>query len=209
MFYKIIIGGVVGIFCGKFLGFLLFNIPNNENLKIADNVFAVALVLFPYAAAELVSSYGFIAVFVSALIFRQKNPEHDYQKRVHQFSVTMEGLMEGILMLIIGGYLVFGVLEPLTFSMIAVSLTILFLVRPISGLIAFMGSDLPKHKKWVISFFEIRGIGSMYYLSYGIYIADFPQSDELWAITIFILVVSVILHGVSAKPVMQRFAKEN
>ena len=209
VFYKIIIGGVVGIFCGKFLGFLLFNIPNNENLKIADNVFAVALVLFPYAAAELVSSYGFIAVFVSALIFRQKNPEHDYQKRVHQFSVTMEGLMEGILMLIIGGYLVFGVLEPLTFSMIAVSLTILFLVRPISGLIAFMGSDLPKHKKWVISFFEIRGIGSMYYLSYGIYIADFPQSDELWAITIFILVVSVILHGVSAKPVMQRFAKEN
>ena len=209
VFYKIIIGGVVGIVCGKFLGFLLFNIPNNENLKIADNVFAVALVLFPYAAAELVSSYGFIAVFVSALIFRQKNPEHDYQKRVHQFSVTMEGLMEGILMLIIGGYLVFGVLEPLTFSMIAVSLTILFLVRPISGLIAFMGSDLPKHKKWVISFFGIRGIGSMYYLSYGIYIADFPQSDELWAITIFILVVSVILHGVSAKPVMQRFAKEN
>ena len=207
VFYKIIIGGIVGVICGKFLGFLLFNIPKNKNLKIADNVFAVALVLFPYAAAELVSSYGFIAVFVSAAVFRQKRPAHEYQKRVHRFSVTMEGLMEGILMLIIGGYLVFGVLEPLTFPMIAVSLAIIFLVRPISGLIAFTGSDLPKHKKWVISFFGIRGIGSLYYLAYGIYMADFPQSDELWAITIFIVALSVLVHGVSAKSIMERFAK--
>ena len=116
--------------------------------------------------------------------------------------------MEGILMLIIGGYLVFGVLEPLTFPMIAVSLVILFLVRPISGLIAFTGSDLPKHKKWVISFFGIRGIGSLYYLSYGIYMANFPQSDELWAITIFIVALSVLVHGVSAKSIMERFAKK-
>ena len=209
LFYKIIVGGVLGVVCGKFLGFLLFSIPEGENIKIADNVFAIALVFFPYAAAELVSSYGFIAVFVSACIFRQNKPDHEYQERVHRFSVTIEGLMEGILMLIIGGYLVFGVLEPLTFSMIAVSLAIIFLVRPISGLIAFMGSDLPKHKKWVISFFGIRGIGSIYYLTYGIYMADFPQSDELWAITIFIIVVSVIVHGVSAKPIMERFAKEN
>jgi sodium/hydrogen antiporter len=204
VFYKIIIGGIVGVVCGKILGFLLFNIPKNTNIKIADNVFAIALVLFPYAVAELVSSYGFIAVFISACFFRQKRPEHEYQKRVHKFSVTMEGLMEGILMLIIGGYLVFGVLKPLTFPMIAVSLAIIFLVRPLSGLIAFTGSDLPKNKKWVISFYGIRGIGSLYYLSYGIYMADFPQSEELWAITIFIVVISVFVHGVSAKPVMER-----
>lgn len=208
VFYKIIIGGIVGVVCGKLLGSLLFKIPDKENLKIADDVFAIALVLFPYAAAELVSSYGFIAVFVSACIFRQYRPEHEYQKKVHRFSVTMEGLLEGILMLIIGGYLVFGVLKPLTIPMIAVSVAIIFLVRPISGLIAFTGSDLPKHKKWVVSFFGIRGIGSMYYLSYGIYMADFPQSDELWAITIFIVAVSVFVHGISAKPVMERFAKK-
>ena len=207
VFYKIIVGGLVGVVCGKFLGFLLFNIPENRDVKIADNVFAIALVLFPYAAAELVSSYGFIAVFVSASVFRQKKPEHEYQKRVHRFSVTMEGLMEGILMLIIGGYVVFGVLKPLTIPMIALSLAVIFIVRPISGLIAFTGIDLPKHKKWIISFFGIRGIGSMYYLSYGIYMADFPQSEELWAITIFILVVSVIVHGVSAKSVMGRVEK--
>lgn len=118
----------------------------------------------------------------------------------------MEGLLEGVLMFIIGGYLMFGVLEPLTLPMILVSLAIIFLVRPICGLIAFIGSDWPKYKKWVVSFFGIRGIGSLYYLSYAIYMADFPQSDELWAMTIFIVAVSVFVHGVSAKPIMKRFA---
>lgn len=206
LFYKIVIGGIVGVICGKFLGFLLFNLPVHKNMKITDDVFAIALVLFPYAAAELVSSYGFIAVFVSACIFRQKRPEHDYQKRVHRFSITMEGLLEGVLMFIIGGYLMFGVLAPLTLPMIVVSFTIIFLVRPISGLIAFTGSDLPKHKKLIVSFFGIRGIGSLYYLSYAIYMADFPQSDELWAMTIFIVAVSVFVHGILAKPIMERFA---
>lgn len=204
--YKIIVGVVVGFACGKLLGFLLFKLPVYGEMKITDDVFAIALVLFPYAVAELVSSYGFIAVFVSACIFRQKRPEHDYQKRVHQFSVTMEGLLEGILMFIIGGYLVFGVLEPLSFPMIAVSLAIIFLVRPISGYLAFTGSDLPKHKRGVIAFYGIRGIGSLYYLAYGVYMADFPQSDELWAMTIFIITVSVFVHGISVKPIMQRFS---
>lgn len=68
-------------------------------------------------------------------------------------------------------------------------------------------SELPKHKTWIISFFEIRGTGSLYYLTYGIYMADFPQSDELWAITIFIVTVSVFVHGIYAKSIMERFTK--
>lgn len=202
LFYKIIIGGIAGLICGKFLAFLLFKLLEESSLQIDHGVFTIALVLFPYAVAELISSYGFIAVFVAACVFRQKMPDHEYQKEIHKFSTTIEHLMEGILMLIIGGYLVFGVLEPLTMSMILIAIAIIFIVRPLSGLIAFAGSDLPRHRKWVISFFGIRGIGSLYYLSYGIYMADFPQSDELWAITILIITLSVLIHGISAKPIM-------
>lgn len=200
--YKIIVGGVAGLICGKFLAFLVFKIFEKDLIKINGGVFAIALILFPYAVAELISSYGFIAVFVSACIFRQKRPEHDYQNEVHQFSTTMENLLEGILMVIIGGYLVFGVLEPLTLPMIFIAIVILFIVRPVSGLLAFMGSDMPANRKWVVAFFGIRGIGSLFYLSYALYMADFPQSDELWAITILIITVSVLIHGISAKPIM-------
>ncbi len=202
--YKIIIGAMVGLISGKVLAFLLFQLPDEPELKIADGVFAVTLVFLSYSIAELFSSYGFISVFVAACIFRQHQPNHDYQLRVHQFSVTMEQLLEGILMLMIGGYIVFGVFEPLTLPMILVALIVLFLVRPITGIIALVSNDLSWPTKLVISFFGIRGIGSLYYLTYGIYIADFPQADELWAITILIITISVFVHGISAKYVMDK-----
>lgn len=210
LFYKIIIGAIAGIVCGKILAFLLFKLVNKSRLKIDHGVFAIALVLFPYAVAELISSYGFIAVFVAACFFRQKRPDHKYQKEVHKFSTTMEHLMEGVLMLIMGGYLVYGVLEPLTLPMILLAIATIFIVRPISGIIAFIGSELPMQRRWVISYFGIRGIGSLYYLAYAIYMVDFPQSDELWAITILIVTGSVFIHGMTAKPIMDRLdIKEN
>lgn len=92
-----------------------------------------------------------------------------------------------------------GLAFPFTNLAIAVAV-----MRPISGFLAFSGSDLPKHRKWVISFFGIRGIGLLYYLAYGIYMADFPQSEEFWAIIILIVTVSVFIHGMSANPVMDR-----
>lgn len=200
--YKIIIGTVIGILSGKVLAYLLFQMPGIYELKIADGVFAVTLVFFPYSIADIFSSYGFISVFVAACIFRQHHPDHNYQKRVHQFSLTMEQLLEGILMLMIGGYIMFGVLNPLTLPMVIVALAVIFLVRPITGVLSLIGKGLPWPTKWIISFFGIRGIGSLYYLAYGIYVADFPQADELWAITILIITISVFIHGFSAKIAM-------
>lgn len=202
--YKIVIGGMIGLISGRFLALLLFKLPDEPKLKIADGVFAIALVFFPYSIAELFSSYGFISVFIAACIFRQQQPNHDYQKRVHQFSITMEQLLEGILMLMIGGFIVFGVLKPLTLPMILVALAVLFIVRPFSAIIAILDTKPKWPTKWVISFFGIRGIGSLYYLAYGIYVVDFPQAEELWAITILIITISVFIHGFSAEYVMDK-----
>jgi NhaP-type Na+/H+ or K+/H+ antiporter len=55
----------------------------------------------------------------------------------------------------------------------------------------------------VIAFFGIRGIGSFYYLAYATAAVTFPQAGELWAIVGFVVVVSVVVHGVSATPVMR------
>ncbi|WP_240731584.1 hypothetical protein [Hymenobacter radiodurans] len=54
----------------------------------------------------------------------------------------------------------------------------------------------------VISFFGIRGIGSIFYLAFALEKAEFPQARELWAILGFTMLVSISLHGVLATPVM-------
>ena len=56
----------------------------------------------------------------------------------------------------------------------------------------------------MIAFFGIRGIGSFYYLAYATAATTIPQRDEVWAVVGFVVVVSVIVHGIAATPVMRR-----
>jgi NhaP-type Na+/H+ or K+/H+ antiporter len=56
----------------------------------------------------------------------------------------------------------------------------------------------------VIGFFGIRGIGSLYYLAYALSDQEFPQPEELWAVTGLVILVSVVVHGIAATPVMER-----
>jgi NhaP-type Na+/H+ or K+/H+ antiporter len=55
-----------------------------------------------------------------------------------------------------------------------------------------------------ISFFGIRGIGSVYYLAYGLQEGAFEKPDLLWGATGFIILVSIVLHGITVTPVMRR-----
>jgi NhaP-type Na+/H+ or K+/H+ antiporter len=45
-------------------------------------------------------------------------------------------------------------------------------------------------------------VGSLYYLAYATGSAEFGRVDELWATVGFTVVLSVVVHGVAATPVM-------
>ena len=61
----------------------------------------------------------------------------------------------------------------------------------------------------VVAFFGIRGIGSLYYVAYATGQADMPGADLVWAVTGFVVVVSVVVHGIAATPVMRRLDRRH
>lgn len=199
--YRIVAGALVGAVTGWLLAKVLFSLASSDFFTTGS--IALSLTLMPYALAELAASYGFISVFVAACTFRQQESRHHYQQILHDFSEEMERILVAVLMFLIGAYIASGVLAPLTWESVAVALAVIFLVRPLAGMISFAGHPLPQWDKWVLSFYGIRGIGSLYYLAYAMHQADFPHAKELWAVVILILVISVIVHGLSAKPAME------
>lgn len=204
VFYKILAGTLIGAGSGWLLAILLFKTPIKDHLsRTMTGIVALSLTLLPYALAELASSYGFIAVFVSACIFRQQEKQHKYQKILHDFSEEMERLLVAVLMFFIGIYLSSGILASLTFEMVIVALLTICIVRPVTGLLAMPGCHLPRHKQWAVAFFGIRGIGSIYYLAYAMYHANFSQSQDIWSLVTLIVIISVAVHGSSARPVMR------
>ena len=203
MIYKVLIGLFLGWICGKFVGYLVFTVFEKYKLmKPTDGFVAISLMLCTYGLTELVHGYGFIAVFIAGLTLRHSEKTHHYHKELHSFTDQMERLLLGILLIFFGGSLASGILMPLTWEMALFSFGFLLLVRPLSSYISLIGSTMHWKEKFAISFFGIRGMGSVYYLAFAIGHASFADEKSLWAIVAFTMVISIIIHGLTATAVM-------
>ena len=79
-------------------------------------------------------------------------------------------------------------------------------IRPLSVGAALLGTQVTGAQRWLMGWFGIRGIGSLYYLLYAISHGIKPAlAQELLSITLAVVVASVIAHGVSVTPLMNRY----
>jgi sodium/hydrogen antiporter len=204
--WKIAAGVGMGYLVGRALGWLTFHLPNRAKLSRTGAGFvALGITCVAYGLTEMVKGYGFLAVFVAALALRATEPEHDYHQKLHDFAEELERLMMMVLLVLLGGAMTGGNLfAALTWQAAAFGLLALFVVRPIAGWIGLIGTDPPFGEKAAISFFGIRGIGSIYYLAYALQHAKFDTGHLLWSTAGFIILVSIVLHGITVTPTMRR-----
>ncbi|MFC4212362.1 cation:proton antiporter [Pedobacter lithocola] len=203
LLYKVAAGILLGWLCGKLVGYLVFSISEKFRLlKASDGFLAISVTLLAYSVTEALHGYGFIAVFVSGLTLRHFEKRHEYHQQLHSFTDQMERMLLAVLLIFFGGSLVSGILKPLNLEMIVVSLVFLMLVRPIVSYASLTKAKIHWKERLAISFFGIRGMGSIYYLSFALQEATFENVDTLWAIVAFTILVSIIIHGFTATSVM-------
>jgi NhaP-type Na+/H+ or K+/H+ antiporter len=200
-----IIGGVAGGWLiGRLVGWLTFHIPAETRLaRTGDGLIAIAATLVSYGLTEIIHCYGFIAVFVTALTLRHAHRDHEFQRDMHDVTEQIERLAMMVLLLLFGGALVSGLLMPLSWAEAAIALIILLVVRPLAGMIGLAGFKADQSEKLTLAFFGIRGVGSIYYLAYGLNHMSVPNADRLWAIVGFVILISVLLHGLTVTPIMR------
>ncbi|MEE6262002.1 cation:proton antiporter [Plantactinospora sonchi] len=204
--YRTVVGLAGGLLVGWLLGRLFFRV-RSERLRLArhsEGFLALAATFLSFGLIELVGGYGFIAVFVTARAIRAAERSHDYHQVLHNFAEQVERLLTVLLLLLFGGAVVTGLLAPLTWSAAALAIVLIVVIRPLTGWLSLIGTPGRPAERWVIASFGIRGVGTFYYLAYAASHADFPQLDLLWATAGLVVVVSVVVHGVAATPVMQR-----
>lgn len=209
VFYRIVAGTLIGAVSGFALAQLIFRLPAIRRMaRTMTGILALSLTLLPYGLAELAAGYGFIAVFVAACVFRRVERDNEYQLILHDFSEEIERVLVSVLMFLVGAYAVSGLFDALTLPMLITVVLILFAVRPAVGMLSLVGSHLSRRERWTVSFFGIRGIGSIYYLSFGVFHADFPEARALWAMVLAMVLLSVLVYGFSARPAMDALAGE-
>jgi NhaP-type Na+/H+ or K+/H+ antiporter len=209
-FYKIIVGVLVGLCAGWLISKIIYSVSQTKDhhSTLSIGLLALSLTLFPYGLAELLHSYGFIAVFIAACMHKQQETSFEYLEILHDFSEEMERTMVVVLFTLIGIYISNDYFVDFQWYMFPASIVILAIIRPIAGIIGLIGSGLPRAKKYIISFYGIRGIGSVYYLLYAFYHADFDQSNEVLALVTTVIILSVFIHGLSARSVLKKWLPE-
>jgi NhaP-type Na+/H+ or K+/H+ antiporter len=206
--YRLSVGIVGGLVTGWLLSRLVFRIPVGDMPLAETGEGLVALVgtFLTYGLVEMAEGYGFLAVFVAAVVMRQSEKHHDYHEVVHDFAEQTERLVNGVILVLFGAALAEGLLAEATWPMLGVVAAILLVVRPVSAAIALGG--VSEHR-WLTAFFGIRGVGSLFYLAYALEGHDFGINEELWSAVGLTVLCSIVLHGLSAGPAMQHYEESD
>ena len=202
--WEIGIGIIGGWLVGRAFGWLTFHIPGDGKLaRTGDGLIAIAATFVSYGVTEMVHCYGFLAVFVTALTLRHSHREHDFQRDMHDITEQVERLAMMVVLLLFGGALVSGLFANVGLADFVVAGVVLLVVRPAAGLIGLAGLDATRGEKLTLAFFGIRGVGTIYYVAYGLNHAPFANGDRLWGIVGLIILASILLHGLTVTPVMR------
>ena len=207
--YRIGMGALMGLLLGKGLSLIFFKFKDKmaaiRETEIEEGFFILAATLITYSMTEMVEGYGFLAVFVASVASRRiRNDDQAKASEIESYEAAdqVEQAVLGIFLIAFGGIIGTGGLRDLTWEGGLLGLALLLVIRPLAGLISFLPSRLPWVEKLALSYFGIRGVGSLYYLAYAHNSEVFPAIDGIWSIVNFTMLVSIFLHGFSVTPVM-------
>jgi sodium/hydrogen antiporter len=202
--WEVVVGIAVGWLIGKGAGWLTFHVPAKTKLaQTGDGLIAIAVTFVAYGVAEMLDCYGFLAVFIAALALRRSHRDHEFNADMHSITEQVERIGMMVVLILFGGALVSGLLAPLRWQDALAAVALILVVRPLSGLVALAGLKADWGERLTLAFFGIRGVGSFYYLAYGLNHLELLEGSRLWAITGLAALLSIILHGLTVTPVMR------
>lgn len=207
--YELGVAVILGVGLGYLLARIIFSMPTEGALaKAMTGLGALAATLIIYGFTESFGGYGFLATFIGAVVIRQTDRKHPLHKELHAFTEKSERVLTAAILLAFGAAIAGGLLDPLTWTLAGCALLIVFVVRPLAGMIGFIGfKKAPWREKLAISFLGMRGIGSLYYLAYALNKEHFPGADEIWALVGLVIVISIFVHGITATPITEKLDK--
>ena len=198
VFFRISVGAVMGAAVGWLLGKVLFsNWGRGAIEKGGPGVIALAAVLLCYGIVELAEGYGFVGAFVAGLVCRRVQERHQFHRRLHAFSEAVEQAVTAILLVLVGSTLP-DLWSSLDWRHSVIGFSLLLVIRPAAGWFALKGTALASNDRWIVSFFGVRGIGSIYYIAYASGHVEFVNENQLWALVAYTIFASAVIHGTTS-----------
>ena len=221
LLWAIAAGIVMGILASKAIAWVDQQVQRFRKVdELIEDFTALSTILLTYSLTEVVNGYGFLAVFVAGLVAQRsyRNPEKPLSQL--KFTERIEKLAEVGVIVLLGSLLRIEPILRFLDEAFLIAGSLIFVIRPVGAWVSTLGekytSLVPKGSRrnfrqrfrpttrWLLGWFGIRGVGSLYYLTYALGKGLKGDTGEMIAwITYLTVVISVVVHGVSSTPLMK------
>jgi sodium/hydrogen antiporter len=120
------------------------------------------------------------------------------------FGDTLERLLEVLLVVLVGVCLA----RHWDLRAVPLALALFVVIRPVSTALFLAHTPTTPIQRWLMGWFGIRGIGSLYYLSYALShgVSGHAAADAS-GLTVSVVALSVLAHGATAQPLLTRYER--
>jgi NhaP-type Na+/H+ or K+/H+ antiporter len=234
LLWAAVAGIAIGILLGTVLGHAVLHLRRTyRQASGLDDFLALGLIALAYGAALLVHAYGFLAVFAAGLALRRI--EHRatgertdevraaLEERAEEAAFLPEtapahmarsllGVNERLerigavaVVIVVGTLLSPGILHGDALWFVPL---LLLVIRPAAVGLGLLHTHTPALQRRLIAWFGIRGIGSLYYLTYAIvHGLEEETARRIADLALATIAVSVVVHGISVTPLMARYER--
>ena len=91
---------------------------------------------------------------------------------------------------------------------IVIALALFVGIRPLATRLALTFTPTTAPQRWLMGWFGIRGIASVYYLGYALR-QGVPgdTAEDLVGLTLSVIALSIVIHGITAQPLLSRYER--
>jgi sodium/hydrogen antiporter len=199
--YGILFGAIAGL-----AGGLVAKLGRQHGLMETawSQILPVATAGLAYALAAPLGGSGFIAAFVGGFVF---GTLHRDTKGDTTYLLDQLGeLTNSATFLVFGAAIVGATLTDLTWRTAAYGVLSLTLVRMLPVAISLLGTHARPRTLAFVGWFGPRGLASIVFTVIVLEHNTLPHSSEITVAVVFTIVLSVYTHGLSAKPLTDRYA---
>ena len=203
---EIILGPLAGIVIGWSIARAMDWAQNHDFMdEAASGVVFLSAAFAAYAFAELIGGNGFIAAFLGGMVFGNV-----YRHDIHFIGEFMEGVGQLLTMsafIMFGAFLLPVGLEHIIVVAVVVAVLSLTVVRMLPIFLSLTGLGLDTEQKLFLGWFGPRGLASILFTMIIVDEFELPNEEELLACVSMTVALSIILHGMTASPLVKRISK--
>ena len=195
-----LVGAVTGWLGGKVL---TWSARRNWTTETTQRLGTLSLAAVSYAGAESLGGNGFVAAFVAGLTVG--TTARPLLEATSIFAESEGQLLTLLTFLFFGSVVAGGIIMDLTWQTAAYAAMSLLVVRPLASATALLGAHLSWRSIAFVGWAGPRGLASIVYAVLVVESGHIAGADEAFQVAAWTILLSVVLHGLTAAPLSRRY----